>query len=209
MTMFDDPGIDELLEKACRGDPAARGELLLRYRDRLRRMIAVRADRRLAARVDPSDIVQEALTEATRHLSDYLRRRPLPFYPWLRRLAWERLAAAHRHHFQAGKRNLSREVSLANLVSGASALADRLAASDTSPSGHVARKELRRRIEDALLQVDEHDREVLVLRYLEQLSTEETAAVLGITASGVRSRLMRALVQLRQLAKIDGWEASS
>jgi RNA polymerase sigma-70 factor (ECF subfamily) len=61
-------------------------------------MVAVRIDRRLAARVDPSDLVQEVLMDAHEKLSDYLRKRPLPFYPWLRPLACERLVRLHRRH---------------------------------------------------------------------------------------------------------------
>src|SRR3954453_14301442 len=94
---------DELLRTAGLGDESARTELLARHRDRLRRMIAVRVDRRLAARVDPSDVVQEVLAEAAQGLSDYLRRRPLPFYAWLRQFAWERLLKLHRHHIRTRK----------------------------------------------------------------------------------------------------------
>src|SRR5579864_1594837 len=103
------PDTDELLHQAGRGDNAAREELLMRHRQRLRRMIAVRMDRRLAGRVDPSDLVQEALMDAHRKLSDYIRKRPLPFYAWLRRLAWERLVQLHRRHLQAGRRSVLRE----------------------------------------------------------------------------------------------------
>src|SRR5262249_42289969 len=86
---------EELIARAARGDPTARESLLDRHRDRLRTMIAVRMDRRLAARVDPSDVVQESLAEAACHLTDYLLRRPLPFYPWLRQIAWEQLIMLH------------------------------------------------------------------------------------------------------------------
>ena len=81
------PDTDHLIEQASQGDNRARQELLARHRRRLRRMIEVHFDRRLAARVDPSDVVQEALVEAARLLDTYLRDRPLPFYPWLRQLA--------------------------------------------------------------------------------------------------------------------------
>ena len=100
MTEPQQPEADELIERAARGDHAARHQLLVQHRDRLKRMVAVHLDRRLAARVDPSDIVQEALLDAYRELSDYLRRRPLPRYPWLRQLAWERLLKCHRAHIQ-------------------------------------------------------------------------------------------------------------
>jgi len=103
------PNTEQLLEQASRGDTAARDRLLVRHRDRLRSMVRVRMDRRLAARIDPSDVVQEALADAAGKLTDYLRRRPLPFYPWLRRLVWERLVALHRRHVRAGCRSVARE----------------------------------------------------------------------------------------------------
>jgi RNA polymerase sigma-70 factor (ECF subfamily) len=72
-------------------------------------MVALRIDRRMTARVDPSDVVQEALADAAGSLSDYLKNRPLPFYPWLRQFAWERLLQLHRHHLQAKRRSVTRE----------------------------------------------------------------------------------------------------
>ncbi len=86
---LEDPETEELLQKASGGGPALQ-LLLERHRKRLRRMVAVRLDSRLAPLVDPSDVVQEALGDASRKLDDFLRERPLPFYTWLRRLAWER-----------------------------------------------------------------------------------------------------------------------
>jgi RNA polymerase sigma-70 factor (ECF subfamily) len=77
---------DRLLHEAARGDQAALRSLLERHRERLRRMVALRLDSRLSARLDASDVVQEALIEAARKLADYERERPLPFYPWLHRL---------------------------------------------------------------------------------------------------------------------------
>src|SRR5690242_12221431 len=69
------PDTDALLEKVSQGDHVARDQLLARHRARLRKMVALRMDRRLARRVDPSDVVQEALAEAARRLPDYLRKR--------------------------------------------------------------------------------------------------------------------------------------
>ncbi len=75
-----DPDTDELLREASSGDHAAMEQLLARHRDRLRRMVRLRIDARVAARVDPSDVVQEAISDAWRKLPGYLRRRPVPFY---------------------------------------------------------------------------------------------------------------------------------
>jgi RNA polymerase sigma-70 factor (ECF subfamily) len=91
-------------------------------------VIALRLDRRLAARVDPSDVVQEALLDAAQGLSDYLRERPLPFYPWLRQRAWDRLIEQHRRPLLALRRSVKREEPPAPHLSDESAmqLADRV-----------------------------------------------------------------------------------
>jgi RNA polymerase sigma-70 factor (ECF subfamily) len=202
------PDTAQLIEQARRGDGLARHDLLVRHESRLRQMVAVRMDRRLAARVDPSDVVQDALAEAQRTMDDYLQRRPLPLYPWLRRLAWERLIQLQRQHVGAEKRCLLHErgMDLGLPDESAMMLADRLIASGTSPSRHAIRQETRDRVRAALDELTPRDREVLVLRFLEQLSTAETAAVLGIGEGAVKSRLMRAVVRFRDLLDGDGAE---
>jgi RNA polymerase sigma-70 factor (ECF subfamily) len=201
MTAAQDPDAEQLLQRAEQGDLAAREELLVRYQKRLRQMIAVRMDRRLAARLDPSDVVQETMAEAIQQLSDYCHNRPLPFYPWLRQLACDRLAELHRRHIQARKRSITREEhGKPDLPDeSALALADRLLARGSSPSARLRRQEVCARVQAALAQLAEHDREVLVLRHLEQLSTREIAAVLGITEGAVYTRHLRALERLRTL----------
>lgn len=196
-------GLDtnELLDRAATGDPDARQRLLVRHRDRLRRMIGYHLDRRLAGRVDPSDVVQESLMDAAEGLSDYLRRRPLPFYPWLRQFAWDRLVELHRRHVQAAKRSVRREeAGLFDLPDeSAMELASRPADLGSSPSVQAVREELRRRVQAALARLPERDREVLVLRHLEQLPTAEAAAVLGIGEAAFKSRHLRAVQRLRGL----------
>jgi len=195
------PETDELIERAARGDGAARLDLLARHRDRLKRMVAVRLDRRLAARVDPSDIVQEALLDAHRDLSDYLHRRPLPLYPWLRQFAWDRLLKCHRAHLRAQKRSVCREEprELALPEESAVLLAHRLIAAGTSPSRRLIRDELRQRIRAALEAAPPRDREVLVMRHLEEMTAAEIAAALGITERAAKGRHTRALERLRGL----------
>jgi RNA polymerase sigma-70 factor (ECF subfamily) len=192
---------DELLDRTAAGNRSAREQLLGRHRDKLRRMVAVRLDRRLAARVDPSDVVQEALAEADRRLDDFLRERPIPYYVWLRRLAWVRLEKLRRRH-TAGRRDISREEPAALADESVRELAERVLASDTGPSTAAGRAERRRRVRESLYRLAAVDREVLVLRFLEQLSTAETAAVLGISPGAVKVRLFRALERLRRC--LDG-----
>jgi RNA polymerase sigma-70 factor (ECF subfamily) len=191
---------EELLRRVAQGDPSAPGALLLRHRDRLRHLIVLRLDRRLRARIDPSDVIQETLAEAAQKLADYVRDRPLPFYPWLRRLAWERLVRLHRWHVRSGKRNVQREqLDLPLPDESAVQLADRLAWRGSSPSARLLRDERRDRVQAALASLREGDREVLVLHYLEHLSTREIAAILGLAESGVKTRQLRALRRLGDL----------
>ena len=194
---------DQLLDNASRGDGAARAHLLDRHRQRLRHMIALRLDRRLAARIDPSDVVQEALIVADRQLDRYLRERPVPFYPWLRQIAWERLLDAHRRHVWSRRRSVTRERPLEVSLSDESAqeLIQRLVARGSSPSARLDREEQSQRVKQALEKLAERDREILVLRHLERLATEEIAAVLGIGVGAVYTRHLRALERLGNLLK--------
>jgi RNA polymerase sigma-70 factor, ECF subfamily len=195
------PDTDELIENARRGDPSAAQRLLVRHRDRLKTMVSVRMDPRLRRRLDPSDVVQEALADAWEKLSGYLEERPLPFYPWLRQLAWKKLVDLHRKHVLAQGRSVKRERGWRLDLPDQSAadLAGRLAASGTSPSGSVIREEDRLGVQRALGALPERDREVLVLRYLEGLSTAEVAAILAITEAAVKMRHLRAIQRLREL----------
>jgi RNA polymerase sigma-70 factor (ECF subfamily) len=192
---------EALLRRASDGDAQAVEQLFSRHRNKLRQMVVVRMDHRLARRFDPSDVVQEAIAEASRKLPNYLCDRPLPFYPWLRRLAWQRLVDLYRQHVQAQRRSVTREQEAVMEMSDRSALllADRLASSQSSPSRQIIQRELRQRTRDALDRLRLADREVLVLMYLEQLYVAETSAVLGISEKAVTMRHLRALDRLRSL----------
>ena len=204
----DESETESLIRDAARGDERARERLLDCHRRRLCRMVGLRLDRRLAPRVDASDIVQEALADAGAKLEEYLRDPPLPFYPWLHRLATERLAQAHRRHLVAQARAVGREQPLGLAVTEESALqlADRLVASGTSPSQGLVREELRQQLGQALTLLAVIDREVLVMCYLEGLSFAEIAAILDITEGAAKVRHFRALGRIRKLmdAGLDG-----
>lgn len=191
---------NELLVRARQGDRAARSELLEKYRQRLRQMIDLRIDRRLCSRVDPSDVVQETLAEAHRNLDDYLEEEPLPIYPWLRQFAANRLADLHRRHLHAVKRSVLRESIPQEEGDGSVVgLADWLVSTRSSPSRNLIREEVRGQVQRALLELPERDREILVLRYLESMATDEIAAVLGISIGAVKVRHLRALERIRPL----------
>ena len=194
-----DPETDRLLRMAREGNASAGVQLLARHRDRLRRMVDIRMDRRLSSRVDPSDIVQETMADAARRLPEYLQDAPLPFYAWLRRLAQEHLADAYSHHIQTQKRTVTREadgVGVRLPDDSVLELAAQIIKSDTSPSGHVLRDEIRDQVHDALKQLDSQDSEVLVMRYVEQMSNSEIADALDITPGAVKMRHLRALERI-------------
>ena len=189
---------EHLIDRASRGDIAARGELFDRYREYLLRMVTARLDRRLARRVDASDIVQEALADAAIRMDAYLRDRPLPFLGWLRQLAGERMIDAQRRHIGAQRRSTTREESaLERFEESAVDVVRRMLADDTSPSNRLVREERDAQIMAALTALTARDREVLVMRHLEQLTPAEIAEALGVTEWAIKSRLLRALMRIR------------
>jgi RNA polymerase sigma-70 factor (ECF subfamily) len=166
-------------------------------------MVAARLDARLAGRVDPSDVVQDVLSAAHGQLVSYLRDRPLPFHLWLRRLALDRMSRLQREHIVAKRRSVMREVYPQLSDDSIALLADRL---DTlSPSRALMRDELRRQVQQALDELTNDDRELLIMKYVEQLNLAEIAAALEITLSAAKSRHLRALGRMSQkLAKLGG-----
>src|SRR5829696_8248154 len=90
--------VSRLLGQARAGDQGALTELFARYRGRLRRMVEVRLDRRLQARLDASDVIQEAYLLISQRLDAYLRDPKLPLFLWLRLVVGEQIINTHRHH---------------------------------------------------------------------------------------------------------------
>jgi RNA polymerase sigma-70 factor (ECF subfamily) len=189
---------EHLLDLVSQGESSAAAALLDRHRQRLRRMVQLRIDPRLAARIDPSDIVQDALGEAHRRLPQFAAERPIPFYPWLRRIAWDRLLQMRRHHLLAKRRSVTREDVLPLSGKSEILLAERLAAA-SSPSEQLVRREMCQRVRRAIAELPDNDREVIVLKHLEELSFQEAAAVLEIGAAAVYSRYYRAIQRLHRL----------
>jgi RNA polymerase sigma-70 factor (ECF subfamily) len=180
------------------------GDFFLQHRPRLRRMVELRLDRRLSRRLDPSDVVQEAYLEACRRLEEYLADPLMPLFPWLRRIAGQKLIDLHRLHLGAGGRDARREVSIheqAGPEASTAVLARQLVARAPSPSETAMREEVRVRIRDLLDKMNPVDREVLALRHFEELSNAEAAQVLGIGSSATSKRHARALRHLRAILK--------
>jgi RNA polymerase sigma-70 factor (ECF subfamily) len=194
--------VDRLLQRASAGDQQGWEILFAQYRDRLRRMVALRLDQRLQGRIDASDVMQETYLEAWRRLAEYLRQPKMPFYLWLRFLTGQKLVTLHRQHLGTHMRDIGREVSLyrgALPETSSAALAAQLLGHDPRPSEAAARAELQIRLQEALNSMSPLDREVLALRHFEQLSRAETAAVLGIQESATSKRYVRALRRLKEI----------
>ena len=189
-----------LLERARAGEAAACGELLARHRDRLRRMVDLRLDRRLQGRVDPSDVVQDGFVDALAKLPDYLADPKLPLFLWLRLVVGERLTKVHRHHLGTQMRNAALEVSIYRAplpAASSAALAAQLLGRFTSPTQAAVRAEHMLRIQEALNTLDPIDREIIALRNFEELSRSEAAAALGIEEAAAAKRYIRAIKRLR------------
>jgi RNA polymerase sigma-70 factor (ECF subfamily) len=191
----------ELLTQARDGDPAAVDQLLARYREPVRRMIDLRLDHAIAPRVDASDVVQEVLLEASRRLSEYLQHGSMPFHLWLRHIARDHLIDAHRRHRAAQRRSVDRERSLAPALSDDSSLhiAGELIDRELTPATAALRHEMQQRFQSVLANLDDDDREIILMRHFEQLSNQETAAALGLTEAAAGMRHLRAIRRLRTL----------
>ena len=163
-----------------------------------RRMVAARLDRRLAPRIDASDVVQETLADAAQRLDEYLSDPPLPFFGWLRVLAGEHVREAHRVHLVVKGHSVARESQFPELNDVSMlTLTQQLASNDTSPSNHLMRDEDRDWLKAGLASLPVQDRELIIMRYIEALSLGAISQAVGMTEDAVRSRLYRALMRLR------------
>jgi len=196
------PELRTLLERAAERDTAAVGELFELYRERLRRMVHLRMDRRLQGRLDASDVLQEAFLEYARSLPDYAKKPEAPFYLWLRCLAERKLHALHRRHLGTDMRDAGREVSLlqgAAPEASSVMLAAQLLGKLTAPTQALLRAELQAQVQKALDEMEPIDREVLALRHYEQLNNREAAELLGLSEAAASIRFIRALRRLKGL----------
>jgi RNA polymerase sigma-70 factor (ECF subfamily) len=193
-----DPVIAELISRLRVGDHAALAELFDKHREKLRRMVQLRLDHRLAGRVSASDVLQEAYIDALKRVEHYFDKPDQPFFGWLRLVVGQRLADIHREHL-AQKRNAGRDVPIHAGATDSACLAACLLGNLPSPSHAARRNEVFSRLEQALEQMDPVDREVLALRHFEELSNTETASLLEIQPAAASKRYVRALARLKQI----------
>ena len=183
------------------------GQLFEKHRARLLRMVELRMDPALKARIGASDVLQEAFLEVAGRLDKYLDDPRMPFFVWVRFITAQRLLQLYRFHVGAQKRDARRERSAlegAGPAATAIALVDHLMASGIAPSAVVAEQEFRLQLFRALEGMDPLDREVLVLRHFEELSNAEAAQTLGIEKNTASQRHVRALKRLAKALREAG-----
>jgi RNA polymerase sigma-70 factor (ECF subfamily) len=188
----------ELLGGAQQGDPHAVDRLMDRHRDSLHRMVECRLNQGVARRVDPSDIVQDALLTASRRLAEYLKNPSMPFHAWLRQLTRDRLADVYRREL-ADKRDVAREQRVP--ATDRSSLDPLAQARDAqlTPAAMLLRKEFAERFQHAVEQLDDGAKEIILMRHAEQLTNSQAAEILGLSEAASGMRYLRALRQLKSL----------
>jgi RNA polymerase sigma-70 factor, ECF subfamily len=206
VAMTDESGQDDdaLLLRIEGGDEGALTELFTRHRERLRRMIRLRLDRRLQGRIDSSDILQETYLEVARRAREYLTQPTMSPFLWLRFLTGQTLQALHRHHLKVQMRDASQEVSLrhrATPQANSASLAEMLLGRLTSPTRAARRAEMQLRLQEIINGMEPLDREILALRHFEELNNGEVAQVLGLSKTAASNRYIRALERLKELLK--------
>ncbi|MEM0926282.1 MAG: sigma-70 family RNA polymerase sigma factor [Planctomycetota bacterium] len=197
----DPPEIARMLERLATGDDSVWPELLRMYDGYLHRLLSARLDTRLNRRFDMLDLIQETHLQLTRRIQDYLERRPMPFKLWVRATACQCVMQQYRKHVQAQARSVGREQHATDQSSVL--LARQLIDSMTSPSGKAANREESERVMQAVGNLSESDREVLLLRTYEGLTNAEASRVLEIEQDACRKRYTRALLRLRESMRVD------
>ena len=197
-----DPG--QLLHRARAGDRATLGRLLEHYRSYLVVLARVQIGRRLQGKVDAADVVQEAFLGAYRDFAQFRGTTEGEFLGWLRQILASLLANLVRHYQGTQRRDVRLERQLAVELDQSSQALDRgLAAPHSSPSQQAVRREQSVLLAEALAQLPEEWRDLLVLRHLEGLTFPEVARRLGRTVDSVKKQWPRALAGLRRLLETE------
>jgi RNA polymerase sigma-70 factor (ECF subfamily) len=189
----DSSGTRSLLQDVTAQRADAFEQLFKRYRSLLEGVVRKRLDRRLLSRVDALDVVQETHVQALKRIDDYLVRRPMPFRLWLIKTACEQIRRVERLHLETAKRAVDRELPLPERSSLQLAMREL-----SSPSGPMQRRETAARVNSALAELSEQDREIILLRHFEDLSCSEVAVLLEISSEAARKRYRRALLHLQK-----------
>ena len=189
MTVSSQAGVDEgvLVAQARERDTAAFGELVRRYEGKIFRL----AQHVTQNREDAEDVLQETFMKAYEHLDQFQGNSK--FYTWIVRIAVNQALMKLR------RRKTDKSVSLDETIdTGEDTMVREIAAWDEDPEQRYSRDELGDILDTAVQSLEPPYRSVFVLRDIDELSTEETAEALGLSVPAVKSRLLRARLQLRE-----------
>jgi RNA polymerase sigma-70 factor (ECF subfamily) len=175
-----------IVAQARLGDAKAFSELLRRYEGKIFRL----AQHITQNREDAEDVLQEAFLKAYEHIDQFQGQSK--FYTWIVRIAVNQALMKLR------KRKSDRSVSLDETIdTGEDTVAREIAAWDENPEQQYSREEINEILSSAIDGLAPIYRAVFVLRDVDELSTEETAEALDLSIPAVKSRLLRARLQLR------------
>ena len=189
MTVSSQTSFDEstLVAQAREGDARAFGELVRRYEGKIFRL-ALHVTQN---REDAEDVLQETFLKAYEHLDQF--KGDSKFYTWIVRIAVNQALMKLR------RRKTDKSVSLDEAIdTGEDTITREVAAWDEDPEQRFSREELGEILDTAVESLEPAYRSVFVLRDIEELSTEETAEALNLSVPAVKSRLLRARLQLRE-----------
>jgi RNA polymerase sigma-70 factor, ECF subfamily len=192
---------NRLLGRVASQDGQALDELFARHRERLRKMIRLRLDRRLRGQFSSSAVLQEVHREVGRRIAEYFANPAQPIFLWFRLLTGQCLQALHRQFLGGHILDAGQDLSLyrgalpeVNSVS----LAAQLIGERVRNPGAV-RADMLLRLQDALNSMDPRDREVLALCHFEEMRDDEVAAALGLEPEAVAVHYVRALKRLKTI----------
>jgi RNA polymerase sigma-70 factor, ECF subfamily len=182
-------GMDEaaLVAQAREGNVSAFTELVRRYEGKIFRL----AQHVTQNREDAEDVLQETFMKAYEHLDQFQGNSK--FYTWIVRIAVNQALMKLR------RQKTGKTVSLDETIdTGEDTVVREIAAWDENPEQRFSREEMSEILDSAIQSLEPPYRSVFVLRDIEELSTEETAEALGLSIPAVKSRLLRARLQLRE-----------
>jgi len=189
MAVSSQAGFDEttLVTQARDGDNRAFSELVKRYEAKIFRL----AQHITQNREDAEDVLQETFLKAYEHLDQFQGNSK--FYTWIVRIAVNQALMKLR------RRKTDKSVSLdEGIDTGEDTVTREIAAWDEDPEQRFTREELGEILDSTVQSLAPPYRSVFLLRDVDELSTEETAEALGISVPAVKSRLLRARLQLRE-----------
>jgi len=198
MSTSDDATVAGLLDRARKGDAAARDRLFAMCRNYLGIVARAHVESWLQAKVDASDLVQQTMLEAHRDFTRFHGATEGEWLAWLRQIVSHNAADFIRQYYKTAKRQAGREVRLGHADNSSVLGLSGIAGTDETPSQQLLRKERELYMADALAQLSEDHREVIILRNLQRLPFDEVAQRMNRSRPAAQMLWMRAIQKLQE-----------